>query len=330
LLVVIAIIAVLIALLLPAVQAAREAARRAQCINNLKQIGLAMHNYHQSINKFPLANAVAYSDPGVQTDWGTASAQSMMLPYLEQTPIYNSLNFAWDFWYNVGGTVNSTAFNTIINSFLCPSDGTAGQTNINSYFGSLGTTTEPWNQYSTGTFAHKTAYSVADFTDGTSNTIAFGEALVASPANNKAMWRGGVTPGGTSAGTNLDPFSTPALAAGVQTDLTTCTTTFLAGSAPAGNNKGWRWGTGSPGIAMFNTIVTPNNTRYPWSACRYGCAGCGNDYGQYVTTTSNHAGGVNIGLADGSVRFIKNSIAQATWWALGTKSNGEVLDANSY
>src|SRR4051795_7219477 len=94
LLVVIAIIAVLIALLLPAVQAAREAARRSQCINNLKQLGLGLHNYHQALGVFPLGNAVAYSDPGVQTEWGTWSAQAFLLPYMEQQPIYNSMNFA--------------------------------------------------------------------------------------------------------------------------------------------------------------------------------------------------------------------------------------------
>src|SRR5881227_1844090 len=89
LLVVIAIIAVLIALLLPAVQAAREAARRSQCVNNLKQMGLGMHNYHQSIGTFPMGNARSYESPGVITDWGTFSAHAMLLPYMEQTQVYN-------------------------------------------------------------------------------------------------------------------------------------------------------------------------------------------------------------------------------------------------
>src|SRR5437870_1102403 len=88
LLVIIAVIAVLIALLLPAVQAAREAARRSQCVNNMKQIGLGLHNYHQTITTFPMGNAIAFSDPGVTTTWGTFSASSMMLPYLEQQALY--------------------------------------------------------------------------------------------------------------------------------------------------------------------------------------------------------------------------------------------------
>src|SRR5829696_980857 len=94
LLVVIAIIAVLIALLLPAVQAAREAARRSQCVNNLKQMGLAMHNYHSVIGTFPMGNARAFEAPGVVTDWGTFSAHAMLLPYVEQQALYNSCNFS--------------------------------------------------------------------------------------------------------------------------------------------------------------------------------------------------------------------------------------------
>jgi prepilin-type N-terminal cleavage/methylation domain-containing protein len=326
LLVVIAIIGVLMALLLPAVQAAREAARRAQCTNNLKQLGLAIHNYHSAVGAFPLANAVAYSDPGVQTDWGTWSAQAFLLPYLEQQPLYNSMNFHWTCWYGLGAAINTTAFNTRVGAFLCPSDGEAGRTNINSYFGSVGTTTDPWQADSTGVFAHKAAHGLADLPDGSSSTIAFSEALVANSANARAKWRGGVTPGGTAAGSALDASTVM----GVQTDLETCSTTFRAGSAPAGNNKGWRWGTGSPGLTLFNTIVPPNSGLHPWSACRYGCAGCGNDYGQYITVSSAHSGGVDVATGDGSVRFIKNSIAADVWMALGTRSGSEVISAGSY
>ncbi len=100
LLVVIAIIAVLIALLLPAVQAAREAARRIQCVNNLKQIGIALHNYHDSHNVFPMGSSANMTNPNQYLDWNSTSAQSLLLPYLEQTPLYNAYNF--DFAYKYG------------------------------------------------------------------------------------------------------------------------------------------------------------------------------------------------------------------------------------
>src|SRR5262249_9156693 len=131
LLVVIAIIAVLIALLLPAVQAAREAARRGQCINNLKQIGLAMHNYHQSNNVFPqghgeAADAFGYSDKAY-AGWTEWSAHAEMLPYIEGGNVYNSINFSYCGGYNAGMAVNITGWTSTINSFLCPSDNNAGR-----------------------------------------------------------------------------------------------------------------------------------------------------------------------------------------------------------
>src|SRR5437899_3354895 len=117
LLVVIAIIAVLIALLLPAVQAAREAARRSQCVNNLKQIGLGLHNYHSTTNSFPLVGAVLPYNGTSTTKWSDWSAQAMLLPYMEQTAIYNSCNFNWaPEWAstNFGWVINTSASLTII------------------------------------------------------------------------------------------------------------------------------------------------------------------------------------------------------------------------
>ncbi len=145
LLVVIAIIAVLIALLLPAVQAAREAARRSQCVNNLKQIGLALHNYHSTNDVFPMGSSMnPLNGPGdYNLTWSQWSAHSLMLPYLEQAPLYNSANFSWGIDPNWGlcWAFNSTVCNTKVSGFLCPSDGNAGKTQLNSYFASFGTTT---------------------------------------------------------------------------------------------------------------------------------------------------------------------------------------------
>ena len=140
LLVVIAIIAVLIALLLPAVQAAREAARRSQCVNNLKQIALAMQNYHSSINSFPPGgtNTSNVETPGSTGAWGNWSAFSMMMPYLEQQAVYNAYNFMvtnQGYGSGIDGMINSTATSTTINAFLCPSSPRLNGGNWTTYYG---------------------------------------------------------------------------------------------------------------------------------------------------------------------------------------------------
>ena len=158
LLVVIAIIAVLIALLLPAVQAAREAARRAQCVNNLKQIGLGLHNYHSSNDVFPMGQSLQQG-----STWNSTSAQAGMLSYMEQTAVFNSINFSL---VSTDGE-NTTAWNTRINSFLCPSDGSAGSTsNYNSYKASQGTNSQSNPTNCTGLFASNVPTACATASTG--------------------------------------------------------------------------------------------------------------------------------------------------------------------
>jgi prepilin-type processing-associated H-X9-DG protein len=96
-------------------------------------------------------------------------------------------------------------------------------------------------------------------------------------------------------------------------------------------SHGFRWGVGDPGDSLFQTIVPPNSLTYPWANCRMDCgASCGAVYTGYHNATSNHPGGVNVTMSDGSVRFVKSSIAMMTWWALGTVANGEVIGSDSY
>jgi prepilin-type N-terminal cleavage/methylation domain-containing protein/prepilin-type processing-associated H-X9-DG protein len=334
LLVVIAIIAVLISLLLPAVQSAREAARRAQCTNNLKQLGLGLQNYHSATGSFPMGTtmAIAGGNYGMgEQSWGSFSCFALMLPYLEQQPLYSSCNFNWTVSWGAGSAINSTVYDANLAAFICPSDGKTTQSasagnNNNNYFGSMGTTTNPWSTTSTGIFAQTSAYGIQNVTDGTSNTIAFSEGLVGDNINF-TKWRDGVSSG--TAGTALiyDANSNPT---GVLNDLQTCTGWFNSKTNAAGyQDKGLRWSNGSPGLTIFNTIVPPNSQQYPWSGCRYSCA-CGVDYADYVNASSNHPGGCNVAFCDGSVKFIKSSIAMNTWWALGTKDNGDIVSSDSY
>jgi prepilin-type N-terminal cleavage/methylation domain-containing protein/prepilin-type processing-associated H-X9-DG protein len=352
LLVVIAIIAVLIALLLPAVQSAREAARRAQCSNNMKQIGLAMHNYHIAINTFPLSNTVTYAylpaSPANQTEWGTWSAHALMLGYMENQPLYNAINFCWTNWYGVGAPINATAFNADIATFMCPSDAISGLShtianngngNCN-YVGCYGTTIEEWcgdpqcSGSSTGIFAHLQSYGIQSIIDGSSNTLAFSETLV-SDQTHWTPYRDGIATPTSSPGTNAPNVNgTEAFSSGYQKvtlDLQACSQFFQNQQYPPwSDDKGFRWGTGSPGVTLFNSIVPPNSTQYKWAGCRFGCGGCGFEFGSYENTSSNHPGGCNCMMADGSVRFIKSSIDMLTWWKLGTKAGGEVVSSDSY
>ena len=341
LLVVIAIIAVLIALLLPAVQAAREAARRAQCVNNLKQIGLGLHNYHSTTDVFPQGGSKnSKSNPNDYAPWTTWSAQAAMLPYLEQTPLYNAINFNWapEGDGKTADIINSTAKNSLIASFLCPSDGNAGKVNINSYHASSGTSTVQGGVtgQSSGMFAIWTSYGIRDCTDGTSNTVAYAEALV---GDNRGTQRGQATPAsvyrgnGVMGGNGDDRFYFDATqnVAGVESALQACASKFTPTSGQIVDYRGFRWGTGTTGFSIMNHVQPPNGGKYKFNYCRLGCGpGCNMDNAMSYPASSLHSGGANVLMSDGSVKFIKDSVALQSWYALGTKAGGEVLSSDAY
>ena len=112
--------------------------------------------------------------------------------------------------------------------------------------------------------------------------------------------------------------------------MNACNTMWQSSSKTVTPTKGYRWGIGAVGIGMFNTIVPPNSTQYPWNGCRFNGANFNADGSAYSNATSAHPGGANVLMGDGSVRFIKASVNQVTWMALGTKAGGEVISADSY
>jgi len=328
LLVVIAIIGVLIALLLPAVQMAREAARRSQCQNNLKQIGLALHNYHGVNNTFPMGGSVNLNAaPNTYYNWDQWSCHAALLPFLEQAPLYNSINFNWSPVQGTGFVLNSTASTTIINGFLCPSDGFAGRSNINSYHGSYGTTAHNADGDVTGLFTRAVAYNIGAASDGTSQTVAFSEALVGGPGRNS--YRGNMVFGSTGNQNSPNrPYDAFRERNNVLESLKKCADQFRADKEVA-DHRGWRWADGISGYALFNHLQTPNDATYKVNGCRQDCgAGCYPENGVSYPASSNHGGGVNALMGDGSVRFVRDAIDRDTWWAIGTKAGGEAVSSS--
>jgi prepilin-type N-terminal cleavage/methylation domain-containing protein/prepilin-type processing-associated H-X9-DG protein len=305
LLVVIAIIAVLIALLLPAVQAAREAARRLQCTSNLKQLGLAMHNYHQALGVYPMGVMVTGyqgpGDPGVGYR-NVCSWITFILPYFEQQAVYNQVNF------NVLqlGAENTTAGGTVINTLICPSDPTGrvdpswAPTN---YRGCIGSNGNRWTF--NGLFGANSGIGVQNVIDGTSNTLASGESLKGDENVN------------TMADNYVGTYDTTISAEQINTCQSLATNT-----ASLFSDRGVSWMLGAGSDVFFSADRPPNSPLIDCVAPEKGTTN--------FALRSKHPGGANVGLGDGSVRFMKDSVDRSVIRALGTRAGGEVIGADQY
>jgi prepilin-type N-terminal cleavage/methylation domain-containing protein/prepilin-type processing-associated H-X9-DG protein len=338
LLVVIAIIGVLIALLLPAVQAAREAARRSQCVNNLKQIGIALHNYHDTNGVYPPSGGYGKDRgtglpimPNINNHTDHFSMKSRLLPFMEQRSLYNSINFMVpsDTWPNVGNGEsdwNLTARRAGVNTFLCPSDPNPANKNIEhgagaaNYAENLGPNRRNNNWALMGPSYFMTddgicfiTTNITSVTDGLSNTAGWSEFVKGKAGANSD----GPNMVYTSTQTNPDFDNTLTPMDMNQKWAALC----QVSTAKNWDYKGEYWIIGVCGRGGgYNHVQTPN---------RKACQCWGNDPKDGLFGVSSfHSGGVNMLFLDGSVKFIKDSISYQTWYALGTIAGGEVVSAD--
>jgi prepilin-type N-terminal cleavage/methylation domain-containing protein len=338
LLVVIAIIAVLVALLLPAVQQAREAARRTQCKNNIKQIGLAMHNYHDVNKKFPGHATGVTIDLSMYIALLPQMDQQMRFQLMSSPVTYNNQTSAPFAPQNHGWDNAYPPFIGTIQNLVCPSDinlanATWGAMGPCNYRGCVGLSvayndTIWWsgNSAQSGVFGEwPFQFGISDISDGTSQTIMIGERCAGNPSNQYDVLGNGALVGGF---TQPDPTPlVPMVQNNTNPGVQACAATVAGGGYQytAGTNiptttigawfPGSRWADGRPWYMTFNTIMPPNGP-----SCTQNFDGGWS----MMAATSRHGAMVQVGMADGSVRQINQSINLATWQCLGTRAGNDV------
>lgn len=325
LLVVIAIIGLLLALTVPAIQMAREASRRTQCKNNLKSIGLALQNYHAAYDQFPAGwySGVAFLPSGA-AHTKRFSPFTMLLPYLEQTEVFNSINFSQSFdWFGVSlgsERVNATVVKTVIGAFLCPSDGQrlsfAGNVNYRVSLGPGPYLSGDQTARFSGAFSPWFAYSARDFTDGLGTTIGLSEKLVGDGSDGRFdSRRDHWYSAAANTNTDLDPDTMYQVCAAQSSALPVHFSL-----------SGLSWMLADYEDTFYNHVSTPNSYTADCSAV----GGPHSSSGGMFSARSYHANGVSCCMMDGSVRFISSDIDLHIWRGLSTRGGGETNSHDSF
>jgi prepilin-type N-terminal cleavage/methylation domain-containing protein/prepilin-type processing-associated H-X9-DG protein len=350
LLVVISIIAVLIALLLPAVQSAREASRRAQCSNNLKQIALAVHSYHETSNVVPPVCTYPGGQSTLSGGWSSTWVIAI-LPYIEQTAMASAYNFsAFAIVTGTSGFENTTVTYNQIATMICPSENNLQRpslTGTSTYVGNFGgpgqnscysgvivPTGDPNLVMKLGPkLGNVGPVTIESIRDGSSNTAMFSERLYGLSSNQQ--FGPGKSPNSkrvifSVTASGLGPLSGLNAAGTFVQDCSNITASSFVNSNVLGisayASNPWYLSmvsynhSGAPDSmhcqnAGDPSVIAPSGQIGPSGSC---------------PPTSNHPGGVHVAFADGSVRFVKDSIAQTVWWGIGTRFGKEIISSDAF